>query len=184
LADNNIKKESTRGNHPFSGVGVTVVRTLPLRVMSWGPRTGAAGPARERKRARARARTLLGTIHSGGSSDAIKLSPNYNTIRYTLSTSQPTFNHPLIVNRLLSLSLSLSLSLCLSVSRSLFRARARALSHARSLSPAPPPGLVFVVFAMSVDVCHIATSVCVSYSVILCLQCLQCLYLCHIEICR
>ena len=33
------------GNHPFSGGGVTVVSTPPIRVMSWGPRTGAAGPA-------------------------------------------------------------------------------------------------------------------------------------------
>ena len=35
-----------RGNHPYSGgLGgeVTIVRAPPIRVMFWGPRTGAAG---------------------------------------------------------------------------------------------------------------------------------------------
>jgi hypothetical protein len=34
-----------RGNHPFLGGGVTVVRTPPIRVMLWGPLTGTAWPA-------------------------------------------------------------------------------------------------------------------------------------------
>jgi hypothetical protein len=33
------------GIHPFSGGGVTIVRIPPIRVMFWGPHTGAAGPA-------------------------------------------------------------------------------------------------------------------------------------------
>ena len=32
-----------RGNHPYSGGEVTIVRAPPIRVMLWGPRTGAAG---------------------------------------------------------------------------------------------------------------------------------------------
>jgi hypothetical protein len=32
-----------RGNHPFSGGEVTIVRIPPIRVMFWGPRSGAAG---------------------------------------------------------------------------------------------------------------------------------------------
>ena len=32
-----------RGNHPYSGGEVTIVRAPPIRVMFWGPRTGAAG---------------------------------------------------------------------------------------------------------------------------------------------
>jgi hypothetical protein len=34
-----------RGNHPFSGGEVTIVRTPPVRFMFWGPRTIAAGVA-------------------------------------------------------------------------------------------------------------------------------------------
>jgi hypothetical protein len=32
-----------RGNHPYSGGEVTIVRAPPIRVMFWGPLTGAAG---------------------------------------------------------------------------------------------------------------------------------------------
>ena len=32
-----------RGNHPYSEGEVTIVRAPPIRVMLWGPRTGAAG---------------------------------------------------------------------------------------------------------------------------------------------
>ena len=32
-----------RGNHPYSGGEVTIVSAPPIRVMFWGPRTGAAG---------------------------------------------------------------------------------------------------------------------------------------------
>jgi hypothetical protein len=34
-----------RGNHPYSGGEVTIVRAPPIRVMLWRPRTGAAGQA-------------------------------------------------------------------------------------------------------------------------------------------
>jgi len=32
-----------RGNHPYSGGEVTIVRAPQIRVMLWGPHTGAAG---------------------------------------------------------------------------------------------------------------------------------------------